>query len=523
MVLNIPMVPGLSGGMSFNPNRRKLTWYERVSLQESWNMTNSVLPLVRRSSWVLGMAVVLLGVSIWAHPCLAQKPGDGDEQAIAQANSLSRAFRSAAKSVIPTVVTVRTMTQASNLSGSRGNPLEDLFGDMQGRQHPDVPLPGMGSGVIIGSGLVLTNNHVVEGADKVTIDLSDGRRLPVTDIKTDPQTDLAVLRFKPDASLPIAKLGDSDILDIGDWVIAVGNPFELEQTVSAGIISAKGRSLDSVKRARFLQTDAAINPGNSGGPLVNLAGEVVGINTAIFTRTGGYQGIGFAIPINLAKWVTPQLAENGSVRRAYLGIGIDAITPERSEELGVAPNQGVVIANVFDDSPAARSGLKTGDVVLSFDGRVMERVADLQEIVERSGADSKHDLKIMRDGERIDLQVTVEAMPADFGRTARVWSGSPKFHSDDQLGLTVMDLSDYMAGQLGFKGKKGALIMSVDKSRPAGRAGLADGMLIHEVNGKPVSGVADFIQAMKDASLSEGITLEVFTDSGSRSITLKSS
>ncbi len=471
----------------------------------------------------LGMTVMLLGVSVVNSHCLGQPPAEDDQQAIAQANSLSRAFRSAAKSVIPTVVTVRTITRSNGRISPRGsNPLEDLFGEGQGQRHPDVPLPGMGSGVIIGEGLVLTNNHVVDGADKVTIDLSDGRRLDVSDIKTDPQTDLAVLRFESEDSLPIAKLGDSDKLDIGDWVIAVGNPFELEQTVSAGIISAKGRSLGSVERARFLQTDAAINPGNSGGPLVNLAGEVIGINTAIFSRNGGYQGIGFAIPINLAKWVAPQLAENGSVRRAWLGVHIAPVTANRSEELGVAPNQGVVVANVRGDSPAARSGLQVNDVVLSYDGQPTKRVADLQNIVERSGADSEHKLEILRDGKPLELQVVVEIMPENIGRTARVLKGLPEFYSDEKLGLTVMNLGDYMAGQLGFKGKTGVLVLRIDKSRPAGRAGLAEGVLIHEVNGKAISGVADFTEAMKDASLSDGITLDILTSTGSRRVELKS-
>ena len=486
-------------------------------------MTNRVLPSDTRWMKILGITAVLLGGSVLSAPSLGQTPAEGDQQAIAQANSLSRAFRSAAKSVIPTVVTVRTTTRFNGRVNPRGgNPLEDLFGDGLGQQHPDVPLPGMGSGVIIGNGLVLTNNHVVDGADTVTIDLSDGRRLDVTDIKTDPQTDLAVLRFESDESLPIAKLGDSDKLDIGDWVIAVGNPFELEQTVSAGIISAKGRSLGSVERARFLQTDAAINPGNSGGPLVNLAGEVVGINTAIFSRNGGYQGIGFAIPINLAKWVTPQLAENGSVRRAYLGVKIGEVTAKRSEELGVAPNQGVVVDSVIDDSPAARSGLQVDDIVLSFDSQPIGRVAELQEIVERSGADSKHKLEVMRDGEPMELQVVVELMPEDLGRRARVLKGKPTFHVDNVLGLTVMDLNDLMAGRLGFKGKKGAYIENVDRSRIAGRQGLTDGMLIQKVNGKTISGVADYIEAMKDASLSDGITLEFLTRTGSRHVELKS-
>ncbi len=490
-------------------------------------MRRRVLPFRAHSLTAFSTTAFLLAIVSWQSLCFGQTPPEADQQAIAQANNLSRAFRSAAKSVIPTVVTVRTVTQSSSLGGSgRENqfgrsPLDDLFRDAPSRQHPNVPLPGMGSGVIIGEGLVLTNNHVVQGADKVTIDLSDGRRRPVTDIKTDPKTDLAVLRFESDPSLPIAKLGDSDKLDIGDWVIAVGNPFELEQTVSAGIISAKGRSLGSVERARFLQTDAAINPGNSGGPLVNLSGEVIGINTAIFSRNGGYQGIGFAIPINLAKWVIPQLAENGNVSRAYLGVKIAAVTPEESEELGVAPNQGVVVKHVMDASPAERGGLKENDVILSFDGRPTGRVADLQEIVERSGADSEHKLKVLRMGKSLELQVVVETLPENLERRGRVFEGAPKSYADEKLGLTVMNLNNYLAKQLGFQGKEGVVVLSVDRSRVAGRQGLAAGMLIHEINGKSISGVADFNEAMKDASLSDGISLDVLTDTGSRSIELK--
>ena len=304
------------------------------------------------------------------------EPSTSDQVAIQQAKGLSRAFRAAAKQVLPTVVKVKTSTRPRQLRGRRqgnpfqGTPFEDFFDEQPWYGIPDGPRPGLGSGVIIDpSGIVLTNNHVVENADKVSVQLGDGREFDAVEIKTDERSDLAVLRIQADASLPAARLGDSDQLEIGDWVLAVGNPFELEQTVSAGIISAKGRALDSVRRARFLQTDAAINPGNSGGPLVNLDGEVVAINTAIFSRTGGYQGIGFAIPINLAKWVTPQLIEKGTVARAYLGVTIADVTPALSEEVGVAPGAGIVVGMVGEGSPAEEAGIRTKDVITAFDGR----------------------------------------------------------------------------------------------------------------------------------------------------------
>ena len=492
-------------------------------------MTGKRMPFQRKELPLLLFAITVWICASWASFGVSGARADEQDEAIAQANSLSKAFRSAAKAVIPTVVTVRTTTKprAGDLRGSnpfRGTPFEDLFDQSPGYsfRQPNVPLPGMGSGVIIGQGIVLTNNHVVEGADEVTIDLSDGRRLAVKEVKTDPQTDLAVLSFAAEGPHPVAKLGDSDELDIGDWVIAVGNPFELEQTVSAGIISAKGRSLGSVERARFLQTDAAINPGNSGGPLVNLKGEVIGINTAIFSRSGGYQGIGFAIPINLAKWVTPQLVEGGSVQRAYLGVGIGELTPERMKRLGAASRQGVVVETVMPDSPAERAGLKKDDVVLTFDGRPMQGVADLQEFVERSAAGSKHALELSRNGEPLKLEVTVEAMPEGFGRATQALGGSPNFHNDGRLGLFVMELSPEMAERLGFKDMKGALILNVDANRPAGKAGLRDGMLIRSVNGTPIGNVADYVKAMESASLEKGVTVEVQTQGGPKTVTIQS-
>ena len=213
---------------------------------------------------------------------------------------------------------------------------------------------GSGTGFIVGrNGLLLTNNHVVEGADQVTVELSDGREFKAATIETDPESDLAVVKLADAKDLPTAKLGNSDKLEIGDWVIAIGNPFELETTVSAGIISGKGRELGSIRRAQFLQTDAAINPGNSGGPLINLEGEVVGINTAIASNSGGYQGIGFAIPANLARWVTDQLIAKGKVERAYIGVQMGPLDARMASKLGVKDRAGVLVNDVVPGSPAA--------------------------------------------------------------------------------------------------------------------------------------------------------------------------
>ena len=258
---------------------------------------------------------------------------------------------------------------------------------------PEMPGHGMvgaGSGVIVDpSGVILTNNHVVAGGGKVMVRLHDGREFKAVDIKTDPKTDLAVLRIKGAGPLPAARLGDSSKVEVGDWVLALGEPFGLEGTVTAGIISAKGRGLGITDREDFIQTDAAINPGNSGGPLVNLDGEVIGINTAISTSTGGYQGVGFAIPIDLAKWVGGQLVQYGKVHRAYLGVIIQPVTQPLAEQFKVKVHQGVLVTEVQPDTPAAKAGLKAGDIILEFAGKPVSSPRELQGHG-REGQDRQH-------------------------------------------------------------------------------------------------------------------------------------
>ena len=247
------------------------------------------------------------------------------------------------------------------------------------RGEPGGESGSVGSGVIIDpSGIILTNNHVVDGGGKIIVRLHDGREFDAIDVKTDPKTDLAIVRIKGAGTLPAAKLGNSDDMQVGDWVLALGDPFGLEGTVTAGIVSAKGRGLGITARENFIQTDAAINPGNSGGPLVNLDGEVVGINTAIASQTGGYQGVGFAVPSNLAKWVSEQLIANGTVRRAYLGVGIQPVTQELAKQFGVQGQQGVRGRRRAADTPAAAAGVKPGDVIVEFAGKPVANPQELQ-------------------------------------------------------------------------------------------------------------------------------------------------
>ena len=482
--------------------------------------------MFRAKSLLVGLAL-LAAAPIGFAVSQQLQPNPNGEAAVNQAEALSRAFRNAADAVVPTVVKIKSRVNPRRLTRPggpmrenpfRGTPFEDFFdpdGGFGGSLDQYIPRrEGTGSGVIIDSdGLILTNNHVVSGADTVVVELADGREFTAKDIRTDPATDLAVLRIPEADSLPAARLGDSDALRIGDWVLAIGNPFELEASVSAGIISAKGRSLGSAERASFLQTDAAINPGNSGGPLVNFCGEVVGINTAIASSSGAYQGIGFAIPVNLTKWVIEQLVSTGSVRRAWLGIGIAPMTQEYAETLGIdARTTGVVVRQVTRETPAARAGVRPGDVITHFAGRPVGGPAELQRAVEQAPVDSKQELRVLRRGKPITLTVTTEALPDEVaGRgPGRSQPSDDESEVQGELGLQLADLTPELAERLQLDPMlRGAVVVRVDRGGIARESGLVRGMLITEVDNQPVSSAKEFEEAIKDKSLDRGITLNV--------------
>jgi serine protease Do len=461
------------------------------------------------------------------------------------ANELSLAFRRAAELATPAVVRVNAHTKAKPVRSTRSNPrfrggenpfkgtpFEDFFRDMpEGSFDFDGRMPrrdGLGSGVIIDpNGTVITNNHVVSGADVVTVRLSDGREFKATDIKTDPSSDLAVLRLKDAKNLPAAKLGDSSELAIGDWVLAIGNPFDQQNTVSAGIISGKGRHLSSIERTEFLQTDAAINPGNSGGPLVNLDGEVVGINTAIASNSGGYQGIGFAIPSNQAKWVTRQLVERGSVERAYLGVNIGPVTPDLAQELNVRAGEGVLVMDVVPKSPAAEAGVQAADVIVMFNGKSVKEPRELQELVERTPIGEERPLTVLRDGKQQTLSLVVKALPkstqtqSDDEDAAEEEPASDNSYRDTALGLQVADLSAAEASQ--FDGQKGVLIQRVEPDSAAAQEGLRAGMLIRKVGRTTVTNVEEYADAVKKNLDKDGVLLWVRTGAGSRFVVVNPS
>lgn len=469
--------------------------------------------------------------------CGAISIGQADEASdIASAKSLSRAFRAVSKRIIPCVVKIKTVSHPRKLhtdsTAADGkpqidSPFESFFGDRTPGYSPsDSPSrSGLGSGVIIDAkGIILTNYHVIEGADEVLVELPDGKQFRAADVKADEQSDLAVLRIKTDKKLPAATLGDSDKLEIGDWVLAVGHPFDLDLTVSSGIISGKARALPSGHRSDFLQTDAAINPGNSGGPLVNLDGEVVGINTAIASNSGGYQGIGFAIPANLAKWIVRQLIEKGSVQRAYLGIRIEEIGAKEAEKLGIDPGQGVLVAEVFADTPAAKAGLRKNDRIVNFAGREVHNPRQLQEIVEQAEVGSSPTAQIVRDGKPQSVRVIASPLPKNFGLAGAILQ-DPKLAAGSaatEWGIKIADPSKAEIERFGYQGFKGALVKEVEADGPAGQAGISSGMLVMQVDKKPVRSAAEFNLAMKNQSLSKGVMLLVRTaDGGSRLVQLR--
>ena len=489
--------------------------------------------------WVAGLSVLGLGAAL-AVPSFFGIPGvqisaADPTPAVASANDLSTAFRSASEVVIPSVVTIRTekVVAQSNEGLPQGQfdgipeEMQPLFRRFFGDQFPQAPrrMPfgqrsrGMGSGVIIDpSGVILTNNHVAGGGNKVIVQLHDGREFEAVEVKTDPESDIAIVRIEGAGELPAAQLGNSDDLQIGDWVLAVGAPFGLQETVTAGIISAKSRGIGITERADFLQTDAAINPGNSGGPLVNLRGEVVGINTAISTSGGGNDGVGFAVPINQARWVSDQLIESGVVQRAFLGVGIQRLTSNLAQQLGLNSLQGALVAEVRPDSPAEEAGLQTGDVIVEFDGRAVENPHRLQNLVERTPLEGDHSVVVVRSGDRMTIPVSLQPLPED-ATASRDAPDAPETKVES-LGLEVSDLTPDVAKQLGLTDESGVVITAVTPGRTAAEAGLKPGMVISRVGTTKVETVADFEQAIA-GDHEDGLLMLVQTPRGSRFVVLK--
>lgn len=373
------------------------------------------------------------------------------------------------------------------------DPFRDFFERFFGEQIPrEFEQKGLGSGVIISKdGYILTNNHVVEEADEIQVKLSDKEEYQGKVIGRDQNTDLALVKIEATRDLPAAVLGDSDRLRVGDWVIAIGNPFGLEHTVTVGIVSAKGRVIGSGPYDDFIQTDASINPGNSGGPLFNLQGEVVGINTAIVASG---QGIGFAIPINMAKEELTQLRERGKVTRGWLGVQIQPWEPGLAQKFGLKEERGVLVGRVMEGEPAEKAGVQKGDVILEVEGHQVKDTRDLLSTVARLQPGQKAKVVILRDGKEKALFVTIGERPSEVETSAA--PGPPK---EDRLGLSVQDVPKEMAEQLGLDRAEGVLVSAVKPGSPAAKAGLQRGDLIHEMEHQPVRNVQDYQRILAKA------------------------
>ena len=344
----------------------------------------------------------------------------------------------------------------------------------------------MGSGFIINpAGYIVTNNHVVDGATEIQVKIDDGRELPGKVVGRDPRTDLALLKVDA-TNLPVIPLGDSAELQVGEPVMAIGNPFGLERTDTTGIVSATGRVIGQGPYDDFIQTDASINPGNSGGPLINTRGQAVGINAAIFSQSGGSVGIGFAIPVNQAKSVVTQLAATGKVTRGWLGVAIQPLTPELAKGFNVPASGGALVASVQDNSPAARAGIKAGDVITEFDGHKLTQTADLSKLVATTAVGREVPLTIVRDGKTSTLQSRVARMDEpDQPAVAQNDSGK------EPLGLTVETVTPSVGRELGLADTRGVVVRGVRDSSPAEKAGIRPGDVITEVDHHPVTSAAD--------------------------------
>ncbi len=471
----------------------------------------------------LGSILYLVGSS----SAVEKREALAAREELRSATDLSKVFEDVAKAMRPSVVNVRAVKQIAAPSGFRTLPDQDdmfrrFFGDEFFKRFHGKPLPeegfrrqGTGSGVIVSAGgYILTNAHVVRDADELTVTLSDKKDYKAKVVGTDDKTDIAVLKIEAKDLMP-APLGDSDSVRIGEWVLAVGSPFGLDQTVTQGIISATGRANVGISDYEdFIQTDAAINPGNSGGPLVNLRGEVVGINTAIVSGSGGSVGIGFAVPVNMAKSVMDALIKNGKVERGYLGVSIQNLTEELARSFGYDSTKGVLIGDVTSGSPADKAGLKSGDIITELNGKAMDDMNHLRNTVAATPPGTEVKLEVFRDGKR----KTVEVALGELEGKVQLAKGADK---SEDLGITVRELTRDEARELKDENVKGALVTEVKPGSLAAKAGIRAGDVIVAVGGKSVTSVDELHAAMKHQDVKKGVRMQVLTEGIRRFVFLK--
>ena len=405
----------------------------------------------------------------------------------------------------------------------RGREFKDFFGDeffrrfFGERPEREMKQKSLGSGVVVSQdGYIMTNNHVVADAEEILVTFYNKEKYEADIIGRDPKTDLALIKIKVDKPIEAARFGDSDKLRVGDWVVAIGNPFGLGNTLTAGVVSAKGRVIGAGPYDNFIQTDASINPGNSGGPLFNLDGEVVGINTAIFTQGAGNIGIGFAIPINMAKSVMSQLKDNGKVVRGWLGVVIQTVTDEIKEKLGLKTTEGALIGEVTEGSPADRGGLKRGDVIINFGGKKVQEMNSLPPMVAQTTIGEEVEILVIRKGKEERLTVKIGELKEEAEVAATTVP-----NIEDSLGLSVQELTPELAKSLSLESEKGVLISGVLKGSPASEARLQRGDLIQEIENEQVEGMDDYKRIMGESASKSQILMVIRHGGHTRYVVLK--
>ncbi|MGE8496389.1 MAG: DegQ family serine endoprotease [Pseudomonas sp.] len=470
------------------------------------------MPSLKRSFVVL-FAVLMLGQAVSAHADLPD-------------------FTQLVEQASPAVVNISTRQKVPDRVASGGQAMPDLeglppmFREFFERNIPQMPRsPGgrqreaqsLGSGFIISAdGYVLTNNHVVADADEIIVRLSDRSELEAKLIGADPRSDVALLKVEGD-NLPTVKLGKSEDLKVGEWVLAIGSPFGFDHSVTAGIVSAKGRTLPNESYVPFIQTDVAINPGNSGGPLFNLAGEVVGINSQIFTRSGGFMGLSFAIPMSVALDVADQLKSDGKVSRGWLGVVIQEVNKDLAESFGLDKPAGALVAQVLDDGPAAKGGLQVGDVILSLDGKSIIMSGDLPHLVGSMKPGSKAELDIVRDGSRKKLSLTIGALPEDGDAIASAPAQGGESASN-RLGVKVAELTEEQKKSLDLKG---GVVISEVQDGPAALIGLRPGDVVTHLNNQAIGSAKTFTEVAQALPKNRSVSMRVLRQGRASFITFK--
>ena len=469
-------------------------------------------------------ALVMLTDLNWTEKGEAAKPAEpiatvSKTDAALQPNAqgtlegFNNAFVQIAKKVTPSVVTIKTKQVIEHPDLPPG--FDDFFNRFFPRQQQDMTQQVLGSGVIVrDDGYILTNNHVVARGKEITVTLYDGREFKAQNVMTDPRSDLAVVQIDQ-SNLPAIEIGDSDELQVGEWVIAIGSPFgeQLQHTVTAGIVSAKGRTNIDLRQPSmiqdFIQTDAAINPGNSGGALVNIYGQLVGINSAIATQSGGYQGIGFSIPANMAVKVMNDLINKGEVTRAYIGVTIQEVDNDIARAMKMDRPYGAAVNGIRDGSPAAKSNLKVGDVITAVDGTTIKGPGDLQAKISVLDPGTKHQLTVIRNGNQRQLSITVGEMPSQYGMASEESQG-PQGTTRGSLGMSLSNITPQMAQQYNLPTTTGVLVTAVQPGSPAADKGIQRGDVITHVGvDNPVENMEDFQNAIETYNPGDSVLLRV--------------